>query len=111
MRMCLSLAMLMLFGVAAFGQAPTPKGKAPEFGLASAVEKDGKITIEVFELLEPMRMKVPKGGDVFIEKKNWLILKTGTLGKEIRAYRTDGKPASPREVLAALAKPHAVVYF
>jgi hypothetical protein len=111
MRMLLSLAMLSLLSTAAFAQAPVPKGEAPRIGLASAVEKDGKVIIEVFELRETMRMKMPKGGDVFIEKRNWLWLTTGTLGKEIRAYRPDGKPAAPKEVLNALAKPRGVAYF
>ena len=109
--MLLSLAMLSLLGTAAFAQAPVPKGQAPRIGLASAVEKDGKVIIEVFELREVMRMKMPKGGDVFIEKRHWLALTTGTLGKDIRAYRPDGKLAAPREVLKALAKPRGVAYF
>src|SRR5262249_34785234 len=92
-------------------EPPTPKGNAPQFGLASAVEKDGKVTIEVFELREVMGMKMPKGGDAFIEKRNWLTLTTGTLGKDIRAYRPDGKQAEPREVVNALAKPRGVAYF
>src|SRR5205823_810217 len=92
-------------------QAPVPKGKVPQFGLASAVVKDGKVFIEVFELREVMRMKMPKGGDVFIEKRHWQVLTTGTLGKDIRAYRLDGKSASPQEVLSALAKPRGVAYF
>ena len=111
MRMLLLLATLSLFRTAAFAQAPVPKGEAPRIGLAAAVEKDGKVIIEVFELREVMRMKMPKGGDVFIEKRHWLALTTGTLGKDIRAYRPDGKPATPREVLSALAKPRGVAYF
>ena len=111
MRMPLSLAMLSLLGTAAFAQAPVPAGEAPRIGLASAVEKDGKVIIEVFELREVMRMKIPDRGDVFIEKRHWLALTTGTLGKDIRAYRPDGKPATPREVLSALAKPRGVAYF
>jgi hypothetical protein len=111
MRMLLSLAMLSLLGMLAFAQAPVPKGEAPRIGLASAVEKSGNVIIEVFELREVMRMKMPKGGDVFIEKRHWLALTTGTLGKDIRAYRPDGKLAAPREVLHALAKPRGVTYF
>ena len=111
MRMLLSLALLSLLGTAAFAQAPVPKGEAPRIGLASAVEKDGKVLIEVFELRETMRMKMPKGGDVFIERRNWSWLTTGTLGKDIRAYRPDGKRATPQEVLKALAKPRGVTYF
>jgi hypothetical protein len=48
---------------------------------------------------------------VFIEKRHWSALTTGTLGKDIRAYRPDGKRALPREVLKALAKPRGVAYF
>jgi hypothetical protein len=109
--MLLSLAMLSLPGTSALAQGPVPKGEAPRIGLASAVEKDGKVIIEVFELREVMRMKMLKGGDVFIEKRHWLELTTGTLGKDIRAYRPDGQLAAPREVLTALAKPRGVAYF
>jgi hypothetical protein len=111
MRLLLSLALLPLLGTAAFAQAAVPKGEPPRIGLASAVEKDGKVIIEVFELRETMRMKMPKGADVFIEKRNWSWLATGTLGKEIRAYRPDGKPAAPKEVLNALVRPRGVTYF
>jgi hypothetical protein len=111
MRMLLSLVMLLLIRPTAFAQAPVPKGVVPQIGLASAVEKDGKVIIEVFELREVMRMKMEKGGDVFIEKRHWLALTTGTLGKDIRAYRPDGKPAAPKAVLNALAKPSGVAYF
>lgn len=111
MRMLLTFAMLFLLSTAAFAQAPVPKGEAPRIGLASAVEKDGKVIIEIFEVREVMRMKMPKGGDVFIEKRHWSALTTGTLGKDIRAYRPDGKPAAPKEVLDALARPGGVAYF
>jgi hypothetical protein len=111
MRMLLSLAMVSLLGSTAFAQAPVPKGEAPRIGLATAVEKDGKVIIEVFELREVMGLKIPDRGDVFIEKRNWSVLTTGTLGKDIRAYRPDGKSATPQEVLNALAKPRGVVYF
>lgn len=111
MHMVLSLAMLLLLGTAAFAQAPVPKGQVPQIGLASAAEKDGKVIIEVFELREVVRMKMPNGGDVFLQKRHWSVLTTGTLGKDIRACRTDGKPAAPQEVLKALAKPRGVAYF
>jgi hypothetical protein len=109
--LCPLLVLLLASATGARDEPPTPKGNAPQFGLASAVEKDGKVTIEVFELREVMGMKMPKGGDAFIEKRNWLTLTTGTLGKDIRAYRPDGKQAGPREVLDALAKPRGVAYF
>jgi hypothetical protein len=111
MRMLLSLAVLSLLGMAAFAQAPVPKGEVPRIGLASAAEKDGKVIIEVFELREVMRIKREGVGDVFIEQRHWSGLTTGTLGKDIHAYRPDGKPAAPREVLKALAKPRGVAFF
>ena len=111
MCMPFSLAVLLLLGGAALAQAPVPKGKSPQIGLASAVEKDGKVIIEVFELREVMRMKMENAGDVFIEKRHWLALTTGTLGKDIRAYRPDGQPAAAKEVLNALGKPRGVAYF
>ena len=111
MRMIYSLTMLLLLATSARAQFVVPKGETPRIGLASAVEKDGKVIIDVLELREVMRIKMPNGGDVFIEERHWSGLTTGTLGEDIRAYRTDGKPASPREVLHALAKPRGVAYF
>jgi hypothetical protein len=58
-----------------------------------------------------MRMKMPKGGDVFLQERHWSVLTTGTLGKDMRAYRTDGMAAAPQEVLKALRKPRGVAYF
>lgn len=111
MRVLLSVAASLLLGTAAFAQAPTPEGVVPRIGLAAAALKDGKVVIDVYELRHVMRMKMEKAGDVFIEKRHWLSLTAGALGKDIRAYRSDGKPATPKEVLAALAKPRGVVYF
>ena len=105
MRTLLTLTMLFGLVSTSFAQAPVPSGAAPRIGLASAAEKDGKVRIEVFELREIMRMKTGNGNDVFVEKRHWLLLTTGTLGKDIRAYRPDGKQATTQEVLTALAKP------
>jgi hypothetical protein len=91
-------------------QPPTPKGTLPQFGLASAVDKDGQVTIDVSELRGVARIKMD-GFDVFVQRDHWAPLITGVLAKDIRAYRIDGKPAQPREVLNALAKPRGVVYF
>src|SRR5436190_2573540 len=105
MRMLVSLTPLVLFGTAALGQPPVPKGQVPQLGVASAVEKDGKVIIEVYELREVIRMKVPKGGDVFVEKRHWSPLTTCALGTYSRIYRLDGKIAGRQEVFNALAKP------
>lgn len=111
MRMLYSTAILLLLSTAACAQPPVPKGEMPRIGLASAVEKDGNIIIKISELREVMRIKMPNGGDVFVEERHWSALTTGTLGDDIRAYRPDGKSAAPREVVKALAKPQGVVYF
>ncbi|MDB5347776.1 MAG: hypothetical protein JWP89_6153 [Schlesneria sp.] len=111
MRILCSLMMLLLVGTAMCTEPPVPKGVAPQIGLASAVQKDGKVMIEVLELREVMRIKMPNGGDVFIEERHWLVLTTGTLGDDIRAYRPDGKPATARDVLNALQKPRGTAYF
>jgi len=111
MRM-LSCCVLVVFqGAALFAQAPVPKGERPQFGLASAREEDGAVRIEVFELRDIARVKMPVGGDVFIEQRHWLELTRGTLGKDIRAYKPDGTRAGRVQVLSALAKPRGVVYF
>src|SRR5262245_10670555 len=111
MRTVLSLTFFVLCVTTALAQAPIPKGRVPMIGLASAVEKDGKVIIEVLELREVMRMQIPQRGGVFIEKVHSLQLKTGALGTDIRAYRLDGKLAERQEVLNFLAKPRAVAYF
>lgn len=111
MRTSLIVLLLTLLEAIASAQAPVPSGESPRVGLASAVEKDGKVVIEISELREVIRVQMPNGGDVFLEQRHWLPLKTGTLGQDIRAYRSDGKPASRAQVLNALAKPTGVVYF
>jgi hypothetical protein len=111
MRMLISLALLSLPGTAAFPQASVPRGEVPRIGLASAVAKDGKVWIEVFELREVMGIKREGVGDVFIEQRHWLTLTKGTLGNDIRAYRSDGKRATAEEVLKALARPRGIAYF
>jgi hypothetical protein len=111
MRLLLSVAAVSLLAPAAFAQVPVPKGDAPRFGVASATEKDGNVVVEVFELREVVRMKIPKGGDVFIQKRHWSPLTTGVLGKDIRAYRCDGQAADPKDVLKALSKPRGVAYY
>jgi hypothetical protein len=112
MRILYSLTMLLFFGTAVCAeQPPVPKGVTPLIGVASAIQKDGKVVIEVLELREVMRIKMPNGGDVFIEERHWSVLTTGTLGEDIRAYRPDGKPATARDVLNALEKPRGTAYF
>lgn len=111
MRTLYSLTLLWLLNGVVLAQAPVPKGQVPQIGLASAVEKDGKVVVEVSELREVVRVKMPNGGDVFLEQRHWLTLTTGTLGDDIRAYRPDGKRATAEEVKTALAKPSGVVYF
>jgi hypothetical protein len=111
MRLFCSLTMLLFIGTAVCAEPPVPKGVTPQIGLASAVQKDGKVMIEVLELREVMRIKMPNGGDVFIEERHWSVLTTGKLGEDIRAYRPDGKPATARDVLNALEKPCGTAYF
>ncbi|HEX3313952.1 MAG TPA: hypothetical protein VHR72_03620 [Gemmataceae bacterium] len=111
MRAILSLMVLAPLLSVASAQDPVPAGAAPKFGLASASEKEGKVRIDVFEMREVIRVKMPNAGDVFLEQRHWLPLTTGTLGKDIRAYRPDGKQATPDEVLKALPKRRGVAYF
>jgi hypothetical protein len=47
MRLLYSLAMLSFLGTGVCAESPVPKGGAPRIGLASAVQKDGKVMIEV----------------------------------------------------------------
>ena len=72
-----------------------PKGPPPQFGLARAVEKDGKVTIEVSEFRDVVGIKLEKNV-VFVQENHWSPLTTGPLGKDLRAYRLDGKPDGPR---------------
>jgi hypothetical protein len=114
MRVILFTLALLALLVPASGAQDTPKppeGIAPKFGIALATLKDGTVIIDISELREVMRMKLEGRGDVFIEKRHWLPLTAGVLGKDIRAYRPDGKIADAKDVLKALAKPSGVVYF
>jgi hypothetical protein len=106
-----SLCVLLLCTIArADDLPPTPKGIPPLYGVASAAEKEGKVNVELSELRDVARIRV-MDHDEFIQMDYWQLLKSGVLGKDIRAYGLDGKPAEPKEVLKALTKPRAVVYF
>jgi hypothetical protein len=111
MRTAISLSILLALASIASAQAPVPAGDAPKIGLASATQKDGKVTIDVFELRDVIGRKMPNGTIVFIEQRHWSSLATGTLGKDIRAYLPDGKLASKEAVLKALGKGQGVAYF
>lgn len=111
MRMLFFSALVLVLAAEGVAQPPIPKGETPRVGYAAAVEKDGKVIVEVFELREVKRIRMPDSGDVFLEERHWSPLTTGSIGREIRAYRSDGKPADSRDVLKALAKPRAVTYF
>jgi hypothetical protein len=88
----------------------TPKGPAPLFGVARATEKEGKVTVELFELRDVVGIPVMDHIE-FIQMDNWLELASRAVGKDMRAFRPDGKPADPKEVLRSYAKPRAVMYF
>ena len=111
MRMLSCCALVVFQGAVLFAQAPVPQGERPQVGLALAREQDGEVRIEVFELRDIARVKMPVGGDVFIEQRHWLELTKGTLGKDIRAYKPDGTLTGRTELLSALAKPRGIVYF
>jgi hypothetical protein len=80
-------------------------------GAAFACTQSRNFAVEVFELRHVIRMKVANGGDVFIQTLHSSLLTTGVVSKDIRAYRPDGKPADPQEVLRALVKPRGVAYY
>jgi hypothetical protein len=88
----------------------TPKGPSPLFGVAKAIEKEGNLTIELFELRDVVGIPVMDHYE-FIQMDNWLELATRAVGKDMRAFRPDGKPAERKEILQALGKPRAVMYF
>jgi hypothetical protein len=111
MRRCLATLIVVLFApVVVAEDAPPPKGVQPLFGLASAVEKEGKVVIELLEARDIVGIPIMDHIE-FIEMPTWSPLATATLGKDIRAYRLDGKLADPKEVLKALGKRRSVVYF
>lgn len=111
MRRCFSSLVVLVFASVAVAEDPVPpKGTKPSFGLASAVEKDGKVVIELLEARDVVGIPVMDHIE-FIEMPNWWPLASGTLGKDVRAYRLDGKPADPKEVLKALGKRRSVMYF
>jgi hypothetical protein len=111
MRFVISLVFVWTVASNAAAQQPVPAGAAPTFGWATASEKDGKVHIAVFELCEITGVRIPTGEIVFVEQRGWRPLTTGTLGDDIRAYRSDGKKASQEDVLKALSKGRGVAYF
>ena len=74
-----------------------PKFDRPGIYLAKAVEKDGEVKIQ-FMVAE----FVP------LEGYRWKEDVTLTLGKQVRAFRSDGKVADSSAVLKSLAKPTGV---
>jgi hypothetical protein len=94
-----------------------PRGDSPKLWQASAAKVDGKVLIQI---ARPVEQATPDGGPradgVVIQPSgsvmNWVNdSKKLTLGKNVIAFRTDGKVMEPDAVLKALAKSKGVAVF
>jgi hypothetical protein len=94
-----------------------PRGDSPKLWQASGVLVDGKVLIQI---ARPAEQATPDGGrrpdGVVIQPSgvvmNWVNdPRKMTLGKNVIAYRADGKVMEADAVLKALAKPKGVAVF
>lgn len=97
MRNVLSALVMLLWTAPAITAQEPPKFDPPRIYLAKAVEKDGEVKIQFAHA----NFVPPQG-------YRWTKTVTLTLGKQVRAFRSDGKIADSSAVLKALAKPVGV---
>jgi hypothetical protein len=69
------------------------------------------VIVRVWLLKPETRAKMVDGKEVTYESWSWMDGKPLVLDQTVRAYRTDGKAASPADVQKALAKPTGVACF
>jgi hypothetical protein len=88
------------------GAPPFPPGQPPHLWLASAIEQDGRVVIQVYEAL-PANTDDHFAADMML----WQELQSVVLGETVRAYGVDGELLDPQVVLAALENPTGVAVF
>ncbi len=117
----LVVAIICLFLFATLAQAQfkdtAPRGESPKLWQASATMVDGKVLIQI---ARPVEQATPDGGrradGVVIQPSgmvmNWVNdSKKMTLGKNVFAFRADGKVMEADTVVTALAKAKGVAVF
>jgi hypothetical protein len=102
----LSVTWLSVLPVGRDLEKDPPPGEPPQLWLASAVEENGKVVIQVAR----PEYKVPRKPAV-AEPMKWEKLRRVTLGQGVRAFGVDRKPLEPKFVLKALAGPRGVAVF
>src|SRR5436190_15845073 len=90
---------------------PAPKGPPPMIALAAAKEEGGAVVVRVSMLRSETRPQPENGRQGTVMAMVWQEGRPLTLGKQVRAYRPDGKPADAAAVLKALGHPAAAACF
>lgn len=86
-----------------------PPGNAPIFWLASAKERGGKVTVQLYR---PGALVPPVDpNEKPIDGKVWTELRPVTLDQTIHAFASDGKPLDAKAVLKALKEPKGAAVF
>jgi hypothetical protein len=83
-----------------------PPNEPPKLWRAAAVEKDGKVVIQ----MEWPDYVAPRQA-VAAEPMKWRAFKPVILGETVHAFAVDGKPVGAKAVVMALAQPKAVPVF
>jgi uncharacterized protein (TIGR03000 family) len=92
-------------------QPPAPRGDPFQVFRASAAEKDGSVIVQVTPLQALPQQRLVDGKPQTFMVWRFAATKPLVLGKQVRAFRPDGKPAEAAEVLKALARPTGVACF
>jgi hypothetical protein len=113
-----SLAALLFAGIAAAQEKEkdtAPRGDSPKMLQAQAMQIDGNVVIRIDHPAEQGAGPLVTGDGIgslpAYSVMRWLEMRKLTLGKTVKAYHTNGKPADAEAVLKALAKPKGVAVF
>lgn len=94
---------------------PLPKGPPPQYPLARAGEKDGKVVVHFTRVVHRTKpVTVEENGKKLtsnVVESGWDEITLPVDGKEVRALGPDGKAIDPKDLPKRLAKRTQVVVF
>ncbi len=112
-----SITLLLLGSIGNAGEKDAPREPSPVLWLASASKHDGNVVIQIAKPIDQSASRGPPNLGPGIRSlppppvMKWRNLEKVILGKTVRVFRVNGKPAEPDYVLKALAKPRGVAIF
>lgn len=107
MRQVIFTLLLVSTGSLTTHAAPAfPPGHPPKLWLASAVEEEGKVVVQIYESWPANLDDHPAADDII-----WRELRPVTLGETVHAYGVDGETLAADTVLEALENPAGVAVF